>query len=364
MARILTIDNDPAVLKILATALGAAGHETLQADGGAPGMDLARNHAPDLVICDVVMPNMDGRAFLTWLRNDPTTAGIPVILITGYVDQTPHRVGMNLGADDYLAKPFPVSELLATVESRLKKQESLRKATQHKMAQLSANLCSAIPTEFLTPLSDIYVQAGLLRRGAEAQHDDEMLESVGGIERSATRLYYSIQGYLFYADVELVAARPARVEQARFAQTGAAHEVVASRAATVAQRHSRGADLRLDLSACPVPMDRTYLAMATEILVGQAFLCSAPATPVKVSARIEAGVFRLAVQDQGRAGRDLEWNPVAVGNVSVRSGENIQGPRLGIATVRRLAEIHGGMVKISSGPGPITTMVLEIPVTN
>ena len=363
MAKILIIDDDPAVLKMVSTALASAGHETLQATAAYLGMEQARSQSPELIICDIVMPQMDGGAFLAWMRNDPLTAGIPIILMTGYADQMSPRAGMNLGADDYLPKPFPIAELLAAVQARLRKQWALQRATQRKVAELSANLCSTMPSEFLTPLSDIFSRVELLKQCPEAEGNGELLDSFGGIAQSATGLYYSIQGYLFYSEVELLATRAGPLARARLSVTRSADHVVAAWAVSVAGRLSRGADLVLEAEGCTAPMDTTFLARATEILAGQAFLCSAPATPVRVTVERKGEAFCLTIQDRGKRGRFAEWNPTAakaVGSSSEAGAESC----LGMTTVRRLAELHGGTLDICSGNFAGTVVTFRLPMTN
>ena len=360
MAKIFIIDDDPAVLKLVSTALGNAGHETHQSTAAYAAMEQARAQLPDLIICDVVMPQMDGRAFLAWMRNDPLTASIPIILMTGYVEQTPPRAGMNLGADDYLPKPFPISDLLAAVQSRLKKQSALHQATQRKVAELSANLCSTMPSEFLTPLSDILSRAELLKHCPEAKDNTELLDSFSGIAQSATGLYYSIQGFLFYSDVELLVTRPGQLARARLSVTPSAEHVVAAWAVSVARRLSRGRDLLLEAERCVAPMETTYLARATEILAGQAFLSSEPSTPVKVAVGCDAEGFCLTIQDQGKRGTLAEWNPSAA-KIAASSIEAAEGSCLGLSTVRRLVQLHGGTLDSRSSDDGGTTVTLRLP---
>ena len=360
MAKILIIDDDPAVRKLVSSALSASGHETLLADGGKPGMEMARSHLPDLVISDVEMPHMDGRAFLAWLRNDPATSSIPTILMTGHVDKTPHRVGMNLGADDYLAKPFPIADLLAAVSSRLQKQEVLQQATQRKLAELSASLSAAMPSELLTPLGDILSRVEILRLGAGAMETDELLDSLGGVELAANRLQQSLQAYLFHAEVELMAARPDQIDHVRHGQTRVSQDVVSAWALTVAERLNRGTDLILDLADCPAPIDTSYLARATEILLEHAFLHCPPATTLKVSTRLAHEAFSLSIRVQPRSGGAYSFRRAKPDG---ESDPTSASALLGVATIQRFAELLDGSLDLHAGDTPDTAMVLRLPIS-
>jgi CheY-like chemotaxis protein len=106
MQTILLIDDDEALRSLIVAALQDAGYDVIEAANGATGADLARHHLPDLIISDVVMQGADGYDLLKVLRQDPATAGIPLILVTGYGSKDGMRRGMQEGADDYLTKPF------------------------------------------------------------------------------------------------------------------------------------------------------------------------------------------------------------------------------------------------------------------
>ena len=117
--KVLVIDDTEEIRIIISESLNLFGFTTLAAEDGASGIEMAKKHAPDLIICDINMPNMDGYATLTALREEETTATIPFVFLSGATDKINMRRGMELGADDYLTKPFTHKELLAAVNARL-----------------------------------------------------------------------------------------------------------------------------------------------------------------------------------------------------------------------------------------------------
>src|SRR6266540_1524174 len=155
MAKILIIDDDSGLREVIRISLEHAGHEVIEADNGALGVQVAAEQLPDLILCDVRMDMMDGYGALAALRQNNDTAAIPFILMTGQADAAGMRQGMELGADDYLSKPFTVSQLLATVEARLKKHQKVREQAERMLADLRANISLALPHELLTPLNGI-----------------------------------------------------------------------------------------------------------------------------------------------------------------------------------------------------------------
>ncbi len=123
VARILVIDDDPRLRRQCVALLQAEGFDTLEAGNGRVGVKLVEAEQPDLVICDVNMPGMNGHAALDTLRNNARTAAVPFIFLTANGDMADLRVGMNLGADDYLVKPVDPEQLLAAIEARLRRRE-------------------------------------------------------------------------------------------------------------------------------------------------------------------------------------------------------------------------------------------------
>lgn len=127
MKKILLIEDNPNVRETTADILELADYEVITAENGKQGIEKANMHKPNLIVCDIMMPGLDGYGVLHILSKKPETASIPFIFLTAKAEKADVRRGMNLGADDYLTKPFEEMELLNAVESRLHKNEILRK---------------------------------------------------------------------------------------------------------------------------------------------------------------------------------------------------------------------------------------------
>lgn len=126
MSRILVIDDSNDIRENTAEILSLAGYETYTAENGKKGMETALKEKPDLIICDIMMPELDGYGVLHLLRKNPETEHIPLIFLTAKAERGDFRKGMEMGADDYITKPFDDLELLKAVEVRLKKTNILQ----------------------------------------------------------------------------------------------------------------------------------------------------------------------------------------------------------------------------------------------
>ncbi len=128
MTMILVIEDEAPIRDKIVTVLKYENCDVIDAANGREGVVLAQENRPDLIICDVLMPDLNGYSALEALRKDPDTSVIPVIFLTAAASRAEMRKGMELGADDYITKPYTVVELLAAVRTRLERQETIKVA--------------------------------------------------------------------------------------------------------------------------------------------------------------------------------------------------------------------------------------------
>jgi DNA-binding response OmpR family regulator len=148
---VLVIEDSSDVRSLISDMLEMSGFECMLAENGLIGVEMARRHRPDLILCDVRMPELDGYGTLEALRKDEATASLPFIFLTGLCDTQQMRQGMVLGADEYLTKPFTVAELICAVNARLEKEERIVRqpegAAEEKVEALPENSSTALPPE-------------------------------------------------------------------------------------------------------------------------------------------------------------------------------------------------------------------------
>ena len=152
MKKILVIEDEPEMRRNLTTILRLEKFRPLSAENGRVGVELAKKERPDLILCDVMMPELDGYGVLAALRAETETVAIPFIFLTAKGEKPEIRAGMNLGADDYLTKPVAKPDLLAAIRSRLER------TVQLAIPEFKPNFDSARPLE---------TELGLTRRVAE-----------------------------------------------------------------------------------------------------------------------------------------------------------------------------------------------------
>ncbi len=157
MKTILIIEDNDDIRENVEEILTLSDYKVLTAANGKEGVDVAQKNIPDLIICDIMMPGIDGYGVLHVLHKDPATQNIPFIFLTSKSERSDFRAAMEMGADDYITKPFSGNELLNAIESRLKKNDIIRKtlsADMQGLNELRASLDSNKTLESLTEESN------------------------------------------------------------------------------------------------------------------------------------------------------------------------------------------------------------------
>jgi two-component system, sensor histidine kinase and response regulator len=359
MTTILVIDDQEMLREELLQILRLERFQVLAAENGQEGLELARVHQPDLILCDVVMPVMDGHGVLQALRDDPTTARIPFIFLTGKTDKFELRKGMKLGADDYLTKPFSRTELLEAIAAQFRKQEAIEQSLQHKLDSLRSSITLSLPHELHTPLTAIIGMADLLMDDDNTFTKLEVQEMLYAIHESAERLYKLTQNFLLYAELELMLADAQRVaglrQEAICAQAATAIATIATKQA---KQCNRQADLQLTLQDGVVPVPEHRLQKIATEIIDNAFKFSEAGTPVTIAIYVENNHFVLSVSDRGRGMTTQQIDSVGAYMQFERRLYEQQGSGLGLIIAKRLTELYGGQLSIESAPNQTTVKVM------
>ena len=154
MKKILVIEDNTDVRENLAEILTLSGYEAFTAENGKVGVEMAQSSSPDLILCDIMMPELDGYGVLHILSRQAQTADIPFVFLTAKAEKEDFRRGMSLGADDYITKPFDDVALLQTIEARLQKSERLRVASAQHTGSLDRFIDEARALEAIKHLSE------------------------------------------------------------------------------------------------------------------------------------------------------------------------------------------------------------------
>lgn len=206
--KILIIEDHDEIRESTAEILAMTGYEVFTAPEGKRGVAMALEHLPDLILCDIMMPVLDGFGVLYLLARNPATAKIPFIFLTAKAERSDMRKAMEMGADDYLTKPFDDTELLRAIEVRLKKASSAAAASAASAAAAAAAAAASSPAASAAadlPISDAEQQALLERLIENARVKTYKRKQMIYQEQDTPRhLFYlrkgTVRSYLFYPD--------------------------------------------------------------------------------------------------------------------------------------------------------------------
>ena len=362
MKKVLVVDDDPAVRSLTGKLLQSRGYQTLSAEDGQEGLELARKYLPDLIICDIHMPNLDGYQTLAALQKDPMTAAIPFIFLTAVAGPEEVRYATGLGADDYLTKPFTVKDLVNAVNTRLAKKAAMQRLSDKRLEELRSNIDTALPHELLTPLNGILGMASLLGDEESAPQPHEVRDFARSIQHSALRLHALIENFIMYSGLELIASDPKKIAGLRTGISCPTKEAIAKVARNLAEAALRPEDLLLMIEEAEVVIHPDYLKKAAEELIETAFKFSVAGRLVRVSTSTVDRQVVLTVADEGRGMTAEQIAGIGAHMQFERRFYEQQGAGLGLIIARRIAELHGGDLRIESAPGQFTQVQLVLPL--
>lgn len=361
MTKILVIEDETAIRENIVELLEAEEFEVLEARNGQIGINLAKAEIPDLIICDVMMPEIDGYGVIKALRTEPNTATIPFIFLTALADKSENRKGMEMGADDYLTKPCMPEELLKAISIRLEKQEIIHKKSQQKLDELRSSIALSLPHELRTPLNGILGFTSLLISDYESLEASEIREMLGYIHDSGERLYRLIQNFLLYAEVELIANDPERLKAIRSHETNHILNCITEIAIPKAIQAHRDKDLHLDIQDGIIKISPHRLQKIVEEILDNAFKFSPSNTPISITSNIKDKYYILRITDKGRGMTSEQIAEIGAYRQFERKLYEQQGSGLGLTLAKRLTELHNGKLIIESTPKQQTIVEVWLP---
>jgi two-component system, sensor histidine kinase and response regulator len=362
--KILVIDDEEWLREMIQLALRQRGFDVIEAANGSEGIEQARKHLPDLILCDVNMGKVDGYLTLASLRNEAPTAAIPFILMTGLADNAGMRYGMELGADDYLPKPFTTDALYAAVDARLKKSQTVRDEAERKLASLRNNISLMMPHEMRTPLNGIISNAEILAAAEESPLPASEIAEMGReISQSSQRLERLIENFLIYAQIELIAADPKSVNAMRVGKTEHSAPLVKKNSSSMAAQFKRAGDLNVEAGDFSLPMSEEYFGRVVNELVQNAFKFSQAGSSVSVKLFESFNDIVLTIKDAGRGFSTEQISRIGAYEQFDRKIQDQQGMGLGFVIAKRLVELHGGSLSVESVKGIGSTITVKLPKT-
>jgi two-component system, sensor histidine kinase and response regulator len=369
MTKILIIEDEAPLREEIAEWLSFEDIEGYEAGDGQAGVQLAQELIPDLILCDITMPKMDGYNVLLDIRANPITAHIPFIFLTARASHEDVRKGMLLGADDYLTKPFTRIDLLNAIQIRLKRTamqddvlrrqiETLTSAVNEEREQrmLKSRIVSMFSHDFRNPLATILASSGLLKSYGDQLDPNVRQRSLERIEGSVRRLMQMLDDMLVLAEMESGKFKftPQRLD---------INAIVASLVEEFQFTYQESHTLTFESTLVKeVAVDPQLIRQVVANLLSNAIKYSPSGSTVRVALHQQDQQLVLEVEDSGIG---IPPHDLARLFEAFHRASNVgkaKGTGLGLAIVKQAVDLHGGNIYVDSQLSQGTRFSVALPV--
>ncbi len=364
MKKILIIDDNIVVLKTIASMVKNAGFEVISTNSGNEGITMAIEKQPDIILCDIEMPDLNGYDVLISLLNDIKTSSIPFIFMTAArKKKTEQRFGMTLGADDYLTKPFTEEELISSINSRLKKRKITLRENEEKMEKLRSNIVYALPHEFRTPLTTILMSSNFLEQRAEKLDTDEIIKISSRINKAGRKLQRLLENFLLYTQIEVIKSDEDKLKLLNEKITDKPSIIINNIAKRISEENNRTNDLQVNTIDIPLNITQENLEKIIIEILDNAFKFSDKGSQVSVNTEIVDNSYQITITDNGVGMTAEHINNIGAYMQFERNLYEQQGSGFGLAICKKIIEVHSCKMNIESKPDEYTKVRINIPLS-
>jgi CheY-like chemotaxis protein len=362
MKNILIIEDEDFVRETISDMLEMEGYVPILAKNGEAGMDVLGQVRPDLILCDINMPIMDGYEVLERVKSKESLSSIPFIFLTAKASNEDMRRGMEMGADDYIFKPFKARDLINAISTRLEVYDKTKVMSESKLDKLRLQLASSLPHEFRTPLNVILAASQFLYKKMDMMEKAEIKDMIYNIVHSGNRLSKLISNYLVYTNLMLNKEELDFKDKIFTNYTLDPDEMLGNSFLRVALEFERVEDLEINSVPAVIDVFPEYFLKVSDELASNAFKFSKDGTKVKVDTFIEGNRYVLVVKDNG-LGFDLtRLDEIGGFNQFDRRKIEQQGMGLGLAIIKLVCQRFDIDLDIASVKDEGTTFTLKFPI--
>jgi DNA-binding response OmpR family regulator len=354
MQKILIVEDEKLIRESIFELLTEEGFECYKAENGGEGISAAKKYLPDLILCDIKMPGLNGYHVLQEIRKDSLTSSIPLIFLSALADSKDVRMGMTLGADDYIGKPFLPDELIASIKTRLFRNED----SQKKIEKIKSSIANALPHELRTPLVSIIGYSQIMIDKFQETKDEENLVLANSIYQSGIRLNHLIRNFITFTKLELISKDSGKLD---FPFIPLSPNLIKSIADKKAEQFERIGDLTIEIEKANVAISPNDLSLIIEEVTDNAFKFSLAGSSVAVKGYNDNNKYYLIISDNGRGFTAEQISQMGAYIQFERDNYEQQGAGLGLIISKKLTEMYGGQFLINSIYGERTEIIIVLP---
>lgn len=367
MVKVLVIEDEASLLDDIVELLSHAGFDAEGKLDGASGIEMAYAWTPDIILCDIMMPGMNGLEVVRTIRGDAATALIPIILFTGLGDEHLRHSARIAGADDFVTKPVTIKELIETINVRLHRHALISASAEQRLEMARTQLVRMVTHELRTPLISLNTVVEVLSRQMGQLSPTEVQELLETITVGSRRLTHRVEQLVFITQLDAGVLTEEAIITSGLEMS--IWELVIA-ANNLARRFAY--QMQPGVSVNPQTRDRNALVVCNPYALKQALaelianaLTFAPAnTEVSISQWVRGGTVFISVADMGigipQEKLEMAFQPFQQID---RDQREQQGMGIGLWLAQRLIDVHGGKLDIRSVEGKGTQTIVRLPMS-
>jgi two-component system sensor histidine kinase/response regulator len=362
---ILLVDDDPAILEGVVDLLRFYGYNLITAIDGKTALELMQGQTPDLVISDIMMPEMDGYEFYEAVRSNADWAPIPFIFLTARGQTVDVRRGKSLGVDDYLVKPFEPEDLLIAIRTKLQRVRDIQSVTQAEVRKMKEQMITIFSHELRTPLTYVYGYINLLQEGISDADQETIDAMLKGVQRGAERLVRLVEDLMLLVRIDSgLVGMEIDHRSVPCDLSAVAGEIVEAAARLAEEKNVQiEVDVPPDLLVSGVSVHLTDALM--RLVENGVKFSKREGGVVSITGHTQDDRVVVAVRDEGIGIAPERQQDIFNRFVQIDRDEmEQQGTGLGLPIARSLIDLHGGQITLESRLGQGSTFYITLPRCN
>ncbi|MFH1196455.1 MAG: response regulator [bacterium] len=354
MSKILVVEDEKDIRENLELLLNSEGYDVVCAEDGLKAWQMLGKITPELIISDIMMPYMDGLELFQKVRECEKTKIIPFIFLTAKNDMSSIRMGMNLGADDYITKPFLSDDLLAAIKIRLERYDSFNKQIEN----ICDNISKYVPHELRTPLVAIMGYSQLIISEEESLKKTEIMDMIDRINFAAKRLHNRIEKFIQFGELDQVSIK---IESGETYFSEIDNDLIKEILLSNYLTKERKQDFEVSMETNFVRIPNRYLKLLLNELIENAVKFSETGKSVIVKGASKDHIYSIDITDFGTGMTADEINLLGAFKQVNREIHQQEGNGLGLEIVKNIIKYFNGQIKITSAKNSFTTISITLP---
>jgi DNA-binding response OmpR family regulator/anti-sigma regulatory factor (Ser/Thr protein kinase) len=350
MKTIIVIEDENDLKNELYDTLTFEGFNTIVADNGDEGLEACLQTLPDLILCDIKMQGINGFEVIKQIKAHSSLVLVPFIFITAIDDISHQRKAMNLGADDFLVKPFSQKDLLQSIEARLIRSKQIKAFLE----RIQSNILNYLPHEFNTALNVIMGFSKILMEEDPNLVKSDRLEMVGSIHDSGKTIHKIVSKLLTSLEIDY------KKHNITFRYQSLKNNQIKNLANAVAQKYERREDLKIADEDFDFFGKKEWIIMTIEELLDNAFKFSTKGNPVTVKFIKSQNRSAIRITNRGSDFPKETKNALDIFSQFTREQMKQQGIGFGLHITKKIVDVHKGFLHIESNSAMKETAVTAI----